>query len=181
MKTRRKNKERRKKKILHIITSLSYGGAQENTIVTAKHFNKVINNTQFYSGILCGNDPGILNTEGVKLKRVKGLSNKVSIISYIKAILSMRRYIKNGKFDIVHTHSSVAGILGRIAARLAGTPTIIHTVHGWGLNSHISPTKRYLYLLLERLTLVEGHDDESAPVFGLVDLVDRADIGMIEG
>ncbi|MBW2999947.1 glycosyltransferase family 4 protein, partial [Candidatus Woesearchaeota archaeon] len=69
---------------------------------------------------------------------------------YLKALNQLKSHIKKNKFDIVHTHSSAAGILGRIAARLAKTPVIIHTVHGWGLQEGMSFMKKKIYLMLER-------------------------------
>lgn len=53
---------------------------------------------------------------------------------------------------LVHTHSSKAGILGRWAARLAGVPTILHTVHGFGFHDYQHPLKRRLFVALERWT-----------------------------
>jgi glycosyltransferase involved in cell wall biosynthesis len=52
----------------------------------------------------------------------------------------------------VHTNSSKAGVLGRIAAKLAGVPIIIHTVHGWSFHEHMSPLRRHLFVALEKLT-----------------------------
>jgi glycosyltransferase involved in cell wall biosynthesis len=59
-------------------------------------------------------------------------------------------FIRRHKIDIVHTHSSKAGILGRWAARLAGVKMIIHTVHGWGFNDHQRSWVRSFFVRLER-------------------------------
>jgi glycosyltransferase involved in cell wall biosynthesis len=59
----------------------------------------------------------------------------------------MRRYA----FDIVHTHSSKPGVLGRIAARLAGVPVVLHTVHGFAFPATRSKAKRAVYAWSERL------------------------------
>jgi hypothetical protein len=52
---------------------------------------------------------------------------------------------------IVHTHTAKAGFLGRLAAALAGTPVIIHTVHGVTFHAHMPRWQRAFYLLLERI------------------------------
>ncbi|MBI3008791.1 MAG: glycosyltransferase family 4 protein, partial [Candidatus Omnitrophica bacterium] len=70
----------------------------------------------------------------------------------IIAFLKLWRTCKKERFTIVHTHSSKAGILGRWAARLAGVPVIIHTVHGWGFNDYQNPLLKRFYIWLERLT-----------------------------
>ena len=75
----------------------------------------------------------------------------INPVSNSLALFRLRSYFKKNKFDIVHTHSSAAGILGRIAARLAGVPVIIHTVHGWGLQEGMNFFKKQLYIFLERL------------------------------
>lgn len=51
-------------------------------------------------------------------------------ITAVGAVGSISRYLKKHDFDIVHTHSTEAGIIGRASARLAGTPHVVHTIHG---------------------------------------------------
>jgi glycosyltransferase involved in cell wall biosynthesis len=63
----------------------------------------------------------------------------------------MIRFIRGGHFDIVHTHSSKAGILGRLAARIAGVPVRIHTVHGWSFHERMGRLNRRFNVILERV------------------------------
>jgi glycosyltransferase involved in cell wall biosynthesis len=58
------------------------------------------------------------------------LGRAISPISDVRALWELYRLIRRGRYHIVHTHSSKAGVLGRIAAKLAGTPLIVHTLHG---------------------------------------------------
>lgn len=67
--------------------------------------------------------------------------------AFIHFFLIFRKY----KFDIVHTHSSKTGFLGRIAARLAGVPKIIHTVHGFPFHYAQPLPIRFFYQVLEKL------------------------------
>ncbi|MBR5901728.1 glycosyltransferase [bacterium] len=68
------------------------------------------------------------------------------IISFWK----LYRFIKSEKFDIVHTHTAKAGFVGRMAARMAGVPVILHTAHGLTVHPGLSKFKKKLYLFLER-------------------------------
>ena len=60
------------------------------------------------------------------------------------------RFIRSEKFDVVHTHTAKAGFVGRMAASLAGVPTILHTAHGLTVHPGLSKFKKKLYLFLER-------------------------------
>jgi glycosyltransferase involved in cell wall biosynthesis len=73
--------------------------------------------------------------------------------------------IKREKFAIVHTHTSKAGILGRLAARMAGVPLVVHTPHGHIFSSYFSSIETRVFIWLERIwaiftdriiTLTEG-------------------------
>ena len=65
--------------------------------------------------------------------------------------MALTKLLRNGKFDIVHTHSSKAGIVGRIAAKLAGVPVIIHTLHSLVFHEYQSAWKNRSYIVLKRL------------------------------
>jgi glycosyltransferase involved in cell wall biosynthesis len=89
--------------------------------------------------------------QGIATRVMPSLINHISPLVNVKAVADIRRVLVRGKYDIVHTHSSVAGVVGRLAAFTAGVPVIIHHVHGWGLHENMSSWTRLLYLNLERL------------------------------
>jgi glycosyltransferase involved in cell wall biosynthesis len=142
-------------RVLHIITRLIVGGAQENTIFTAS----LLDRSRWAVDILSGPQTG---SEGSLIEEVRGrgiplyleptLVRQVNPLRDLPALVRLARFIRHGRYQIVHTHSSKAGILGRWAARLAGAPIVVHTVHGWGFHDHMSPLARQALIALERWT-----------------------------
>src|SRR5262245_1294797 len=119
----------RKLKVIHIITMLEMGGAQGNTLFTVANLDK----NKFEVGLITG-PGGILDEEarnlaGVRVTFVPTLIRSIHPVKDILALLILTRVLRKEKPDIVHTHSSKAGILGRIAARMARVPNIIHSIH----------------------------------------------------
>ena len=120
------------RKVLHIITRLIVGGAQENTLLSVEGLDRM---PEFEVTLLTGVDRG---PEGDLLDRARRTTRLVIVDELGRAIspwadfvafVKLYRLIRRGRYDIVHTHSSKAGVLGRIAAWLAGTPIIVHTLH----------------------------------------------------
>ena len=68
----------------------------------------------------------------------------------IRAYNELKRFFRESDFDVVHTHSSKAGILGRVAARRAGVPVVVHTVHGQAFHPYQSRWRNELYVRAER-------------------------------
>ncbi|MEN6300034.1 MAG: glycosyltransferase, partial [Anaerolineaceae bacterium] len=139
--------------VLHIITRLIVGGAQENVMYTAAMLDKNIFDVEVISGPQTGSEGSLIEetrSRGIKLTIFPRLLREISPINDMIALWQLYRYIRKYRFDIVHTHSSKAGILGRIAAKLAGTPIIIHTVHGWSFHDHMALWVKYFYIILER-------------------------------
>jgi len=119
-------------RVLHIITRLIVGGAQENTLLSVEGLDKL---SEYEVTLATGIDNG---PEGDLLERARRttrlivipeLGRSISPFADLKAFWKLYRLIRNGRYHIVHTHSSKAGVLGRIAAKLAGTPIIVHTLH----------------------------------------------------
>ena len=145
----------RKLRVLQIITTLGTGGATKVVLDIAEHFN---NHPDFDIEILTGPIPTdrtdltyIAQEQGIHTWIVPSLINQINPVENATAVADIRRLIVKGNYDIVHTHSSVAGIVGRVAAWSTKTGVIVHHVHGWGLQEGMSTGARLLYLELERL------------------------------
>ena len=141
-------------RVLHVITRMMVGGAQENTLLSCA----LIDPTLYPSTLLTGPETGLegsLHEEaaarGVHVIVEPNLVRRISPWHDFVATVHLKRAMQTGRYDIVHTHSSKAGILGRIAARLAGVPVIVHTAHGWGFNDHQPWYLYWLYVVLERV------------------------------
>jgi glycosyltransferase involved in cell wall biosynthesis len=142
-------------RVLHVITRLIIGGAQENTMLTAA----LLEPTRYIVGVVSGPQTGPegslipeVRARGIRLTILPSLVREVHPLKDPAALVALTYLIRRGRYDIVHTHSSKAGILGRWAARLAGVPIIVHTVHGWGHHDRQHPLVCRAYILLERIT-----------------------------
>ncbi|MDP3731634.1 MAG: glycosyltransferase family 4 protein, partial [Candidatus Omnitrophota bacterium] len=89
---------------------------------------------------------------GLTLKKSRCLERPINPLKDLLALIEIYRFIKINNIEIIHTHSSKAGILGRFAARLAKVKVIIHTVHGWSFNDCQPRAERLFFILLERLS-----------------------------
>jgi len=145
----------RKIRVLHLITRLIVGGAQEQAMLTADFLEKKSFEVEVWSGPQTGSE-GSLKEEyrkrGIKLEFIPELVREINPVKDFLALFKLVHKLKRQPFDIVHTNSSKAGILGRIAAKLAGVPVIVHTVHGWSFHDRMSPMKKNFYITLEKWT-----------------------------
>lgn len=139
--------------VLHIITRLIVGGAQETVMYTAALLDKELFTVEVISGPQTGSEGSLIDetrSRGVYLTIFPRLLREISPLNDAIVLWQLYRYIRKKRFTIVHTNSSKAGILGRIAAKLAGTPIIIHTIHGWSFHDRMAPWLKNLYIILER-------------------------------
>lgn len=137
--------------LLYIITKLELGGAQKQLLSLIKGLDKQIYNIFLFTardGLLV-NEALVL--DGLTLKRSRFLEREINLLKDIAALIEIYGFIKKNRIQIVHTHSSKAGILGRLAAGLARTKIIIHTVHGWSFHDYQSRIANRCYLFLERI------------------------------
>jgi glycosyltransferase involved in cell wall biosynthesis len=142
-------------RVLHVITRLIVGGAQENTMFSAALLDKQRYRVEVVCGPQTGSEGSLIEEtrqRGVPLTILPELVRQLNPVYDLIALWKLFKLFRDGKYTIVHSHSSKAGILARLAARLAGVPIIVHTVHGWSFHDHMSPGLRYIYIFLEKLT-----------------------------
>jgi len=130
--TKKQNAPANPIRVLHIITRMIVGGAQENTLLSVVGLDAMPEyNVTFISGIDKGKEGELLSQarETTNLIVLPEMGRSINPFSDVVAFWKLYKLIKAGRYHIVHTHSSKAGVLGRIAAWLAGTPLIVHTLH----------------------------------------------------
>ncbi len=119
-------------RILHVITRLDPGGSATNTLVSADGLRKRGFETALASGPT--QDPEqrqarFLEKRHIPFFLLPSLGRKVSPVRDLKAYFELVRLLRQHPFDLVHTHTSKAGVLGRLAARRLRLP-VVHTPHG---------------------------------------------------
>ncbi len=125
-------------------------------MLTAQLLDQTRWEVEIISGIETGSEGSLIETvreRGIALTLEPSLVRAVNPLHDLQALFRLTRFMRRGRYTIVHTHSSKAGILGRWAAKLAGIPIIVHTVHGWGHHDRQHPLVRASYIWLEKLTL----------------------------
>lgn len=137
--------------LLFVITKLELGGAQTQLLSLIRQLDRKRFRLFLYTGI-----DGILLAEaesiqGLTIKTSRYLKRPLSPLKDLLALAEAYSFIKKNNIALVHTHSSKAGVIGRLAARLAGAPCIVHTVHGWSFNDYQPAWQRKLFVWLERL------------------------------
>lgn len=147
--------------VFHVITQLDRGGSARNTYLTVLGHDR----NRFRVGLVYGRsverseadaaqlamDLKELGRGGVALFEVPNLIREVSPVRDVCATLSLWRLLRRERPDIVHTHTSKAGAVGRIAAWLARIPVIIHTPHGHIFYGYYGQVISGVIRLFERL------------------------------
>lgn len=143
--------------ILYVITKLELGGAQKQLLSLISRLDRERFTPFLFTGRVGLLVPEALSINGLNIKLSKFLERPVNPVKDLLALIEICRFIKKNRIEIVHTHSSKAGIIGRLAAKLSGVKIIIHTVHGWSFNDYQPFFYRNLYLLLEKITACLTH------------------------
>jgi len=141
-------------RVTHVITRLIVGGAQENTVATVLGLRQIPGLTvHLISGPTTGPEgslTGELAGDPTILSVVPELVRPVRPWQDLRALQHLTRLFKKTRPDLVHTHSGKAGILARLAARRAGVPLILHTIHGPSFGNFQGRAANLLFTAAER-------------------------------
>jgi glycosyltransferase involved in cell wall biosynthesis len=148
-------------KTLHVITRLDMGGSAQNTLLTCMGLRKMnyevilVHGLSLESQMTASEKRSVARQiekatgNGLRLITVPSLVRKINPIHDIKTFWSLYRLMRRERPTIVHTHTSKAGILGRLAARVTAVPCIVHTFHGHVFYGHFGPLVTRFFILME--------------------------------
>jgi glycosyltransferase involved in cell wall biosynthesis len=137
-------------KVLHLITLSVVGGAQDNTFGTCELHNR----RRYEVHLAC-------NPDGQWIDRARQavdvfhplphLQTPPHPLKDLRSLWGIIRLLRRERFDLVHTHTSKAGFLGRLACWICRVPTVIHTYHAFPFHDYMSSAKRWLFQTMERI------------------------------
>ena len=147
-------------KILHLITRLIQGGAQQNTVMSCKAQVDAGHDVTLAFGPIFGPEGSLLDEaqeSGCKILEIPSMVRSINPLKDALCYRAIRKHVQTEQYDLVHSHSSKAGILARAAAYNCSKsnasyqgPVVIHTVHGLSYHGVQSKFIHNLYIHLER-------------------------------
>ena len=141
-------------KVCHVITRLIVGGAQENTVASCIGLRKLGYDCDLVTGPQTGPEGSLheqVRAAGVPLIVLDELRRTPNPVLDVAACRALKKLFAEKKCDIVHTHSGKAGFIGRLAARLADVPVVVHTIHGPSFYRYQNPIGNWLFRWAEQL------------------------------
>lgn len=133
-----------------LITRLDLGGAQEVALETAARLDPARFDVTLFAGPGGALDDEARRRLGARYVTVPSLVHPIRPLQDLSALFWLAWRFRRGGFQVVHTHSSKAGLLGRLAAFIARVPRVLHTVHGWSFNDFQREPAFRLFSALER-------------------------------
>jgi glycosyltransferase involved in cell wall biosynthesis len=136
--------------VVHVITKLVVGGSQLTVVGLC---TRMIG--EFEAHLVAGPEEGVEGSlrhavpDAVSVYRIPSLRRDVDPVHDALAVGALRRLLRAIRPDIVHTHGSKAGVVGRLAARGCAA-CVVHTVHGWGHTPDDATLRRQAFVRLEQ-------------------------------
>lgn len=140
-------------KVMHIITRMNVGGPAVEIAELMRGLDPGFVSQRLVTGYCADDEADYLETQApdIRATRIDGLGRSVRPTDDLLVLGRLIRVIRDSRPDIVHTHTAKAGVLGRIAAKAAGTGVkIVHTHHGHLLHGYFGETKTRAVIQLER-------------------------------
>jgi glycosyltransferase involved in cell wall biosynthesis len=146
---------------MHISTRLILGGSQENTVLSAEGQAALGHTVSMVYGPIYGPEGSLLDRVrghgGIEPIQTPRLVRDLAPVKDARCYRDLRRLIGQWKPDVVHTHSSKAGILGRLAAWAEHVPCVVHTIHGLAFHPYQAKYRNAIYIVAERVAARRCH------------------------
>ena len=140
--------------VARIFSRLNIGGPSVHVILVSA----TLDPSRFQSTLIVGHEGPtegnmfeLAARYGVRPVRIPSLGREISVWNDLWTTMVLWRWMRKARPHVVHTHTSKAGFSGRLAARLAGVPVIVHTFHGHVFDGYFGPVLTRMFILLERL------------------------------
>lgn len=140
------------KKVLRILNRFNVGGPTHNATFLTKYLYPEYE-TKLIAGKKLPSEASseyMLKENEIDFEIIEDMSRSINIIKDLKSFFRIKKIIREFKPDIVHTHASKSGALGRLAAITSKVPIIVHTFHGHVFHSYFGNLKTRFYIFLER-------------------------------
>ena len=136
-------------KLLHVVGDSRFGGAGRIILGLGKTAQ-----AEGWEVDVLATDPVFqrsIREQGLGVVDLDVIRREIRPLWDLTGLIRLNRFLRQQRYRIVHTHTSKAGFIGRLAARLAGVPTIVHTVHGFAFHEQSPGYVRWFYSTLERI------------------------------
>jgi glycosyltransferase involved in cell wall biosynthesis len=139
-------------RVLHPITRLTLGGSSENTIASCVALDRAGYDCVLATSFRESDAASLADARrrGCRVADIPALGREVAPLADLTALAELVRVIRRERPAIVHTHTSKAGFIGRLAAVLARVPAVIHQPHGHIFYGYYSPRRTAVFTALER-------------------------------
>jgi glycosyltransferase involved in cell wall biosynthesis len=139
---------------MRIISRMNIGGPATHVVLLNAGLDREGYDCLLVAGSEGANEGSLRDlalSNDLRLAQIPELGREIAPWSDLVTLVKLYKMMRRERPHIVHTHTAKAGFVGRIAARLAGVPVVLHTFHGHVFHGYFSPAKTRLFLLMERL------------------------------
>lgn len=140
-------------RVMRIIARLNVGGPARHVVL----LNAGLDRSQYQNllvtgieGVREGSMKDLVTSYQLEMETIPELGRKIALKNDLFVLWKLYRLMRRYRPHIVHTHTAKAGMVGRIAAKLAGVPIILHTFHGHVFHGYFSPLKTKFFIALEK-------------------------------
>ncbi len=141
----------KKIRVAHLITNFKLGGAQDYLLLIVRGLDRGV-----FEPVIAGRMEGewvplVRSLNDVETYDIPALRREIAPLDDMRSIFQIRKFCEERSIDILHTHSSKAGVVGRVGGTLAGRCALVHTIHGFSFNDFMPRWRKTAYIQTEKI------------------------------